>query len=387
MERLLEIRDRLLAVVAPLPGERVALAEAEGRWLSREVAAAVAAPPDTCSAMDGFAVRAAEIEAGAVLRVGQTIFAGARPGPLAPGVADRIFTGAPLPSRADAVVREEAVELDGGRVRFRAPASPGENVRWAGEDVAAGGRALEPGQRLGPRQLALLQAVGVGAVDVVRRPAIALLSTGDEVVTGRVPDSNGAALAGLLRDLGARVERAAIADRVEDLRREIGGALARCDAVVTVGGVSVGARDHVPEALRALGAEVLVHGVPMKPGKPFLFAMAAGRPAICLPGSPAACLAAFEVFGRPALLALAGAARRSRPTFRLRLADPVSGRPGRARLLWARLEPDGRARPVGRDAAQIRGPALADLLLLVPSDAGDLPAGAEVTAWSLADGP
>jgi molybdopterin molybdotransferase len=155
--------------------------------------------------------------------------------------------------------------------------------------------------------------------------------------------------------------------------------------VVTIGGVSVGERDHVPAALARLGAEVRVHGVPMKPGKPFLFALAGGKPVFGLPGSPSACLAAFEAFARPALLALAGAAVRTRPQVRVRLAEPAAGRPGRARLLWARLEPDGRARPLGRDAAQVRGPALADALLVVPSGAGDLAEGAEVTAWLLGD--
>jgi molybdopterin molybdotransferase len=149
--------------------------------------------------------------------------------------------------------------------------------------------------------------------------------------------------------------------------------------------VSIGERDHVPAALAGLGADVRVHGVPMKPGKPFLFALLGATPVLGLPGSPSACLAAFEVFARPALLARAGAARRFRLSVPVRLAEATAGKPGRARLLWARLEGDGRARPLGKDAAQIRGPALADALLLVPADAGDLPAGAEVTAWLLGD--
>ena len=135
--------------------------------------------------------------------------------------------------------------------------------------------------------------------------------------------------------------------------------------------------------LPRLGAKVHVHGVPMKPGKPFLFAMAGRTPVMGLPGSPSACLAAFEVFARPALLALAGAGRTARPALRLRLAAPVSGRPGRARLVWSALEPDGRVRPLGRDAAQVRGPALADALVVLPSEAGELLEGAEVMTWLL----
>jgi molybdopterin molybdotransferase len=182
------------------------------------------------------------------------------------------------------------------------------------------------------------------------------------------------------------VERRAAPDRLDAVVAVLEEALAACDAVVTIGGVSVGERDHVPAALRALGAEVRVHGVPMKPGKPFLFALRGGRPVLGLPGSPSACLVAFEVFARPALLALAGSAVRHRPALRLKLAEPAGGRPGRARLLWARLEPDGRVRPVGRDAAQVRGPALADALLCFEAGEGERPEGAEVTAWLLGDG-
>ncbi|HET6921789.1 MAG TPA: molybdopterin molybdotransferase MoeA, partial [Anaeromyxobacteraceae bacterium] len=222
-------------------------------------------------------------------------------------------------------------------------------------------------------------------VPVRRRPRVALLATGDEVVRGRIPDSNGASVAGLLRSLGAVVSRRAVADDPEVVAAAIGEALAGADAVVTIGGVSVGERDHVPAALGRLGAQVRVHGVPMKPGKPFLFASAGATPVLGLPGSPSACLVAFEVFARPALLRLAGASRLDRRTARLPLAEPVSGRPGRARFLWAALDPDGRVRPLGRDAAQVRGPALADALVRLPEGTGDLGAGEEVEAWLLDD--
>jgi molybdopterin molybdotransferase len=321
-----------------------------------------------------------------VLPAAFTVYAGdLPPRALAAGEAARIFTGATLPAGADAVVREEATRAEGDRVRFLAAARPGENVRRAGEDVAAGTVALAAGTRIGARQAALLAAVAAGEVTVRRRPIVAILSTGDEVVSARTPDSNGVALAALVAALGAIPRRSAVGDRLEEVERALSGALASADAVVTIGGVSVGERDHVPAALARIGADVRVHGVPMKPGKPFLFALAGGRPVLGLPGSPSACLAAFEVFARPALLALAGAARRERTAIPVRLAEPASGRPGRARLLWARLEPGGVARPLGRDTAQIRGPALADALLLVPEDAGDLAAGAEVTAWVLDD--
>jgi molybdopterin molybdotransferase len=389
MQKLLRIRDEILATVSPVGAEDARTEAVLGRYLAAPALARVAAPPYTCSAMDGYAVRAADVPGPCALRLRGAVYAGEAPLALAPSTAMRIFTGAALPGGADAVVREEAARVEpspeGARVRFAAAARPGENVRLAGEDVAAGGLALDAGVRVGARQAALLAAVGATAVSVHRRVRVAVLSTGDEVVSGRTPDSNGAALAALLSAIGAEPLRRAVGDRLDDVARALADALGESDAVLTVGGVSVGERDHVPAALARLGADVRVHGVPMKPGKPFLFALAGGKPVLGLPGSPSACLVAFEVFARPALLALAGAARRERPAVPLRLAEAAAGKPGRARLVWARIEAGGRVRPLGRDAAQIRGPALADALVLVPADAGDLPEGAEVTAWLLDD--
>jgi molybdopterin molybdotransferase len=281
------------------------------------------------------------------------------------------------------VVQEELVDLRGEEAGFRHAARRGENVRAAGEDVAAGGEALPAGTRLGPRARALLAAVGVEEVQVRRRPRVLVLSTGDEIVRGRTPDSNGIAVAGLVAEAGALPTREQVGDQRADVERALAAAIGSADAVITIGGVSVGERDHVPAALAALGADVRVHGVPMKPGKPFLFALAGGRPVLGLPGSPSACLVAFEVFARPVLLRLAGAARLFRPAVRLPVAEPVSGRPGRARFLWAALDGEGRVRPLGRDAAQVRGPALADALVHLPDGTGEIAAGAEVETWLL----
>ncbi|HYG69941.1 MAG TPA: molybdopterin molybdenumtransferase MoeA, partial [Anaeromyxobacteraceae bacterium] len=160
MKRLLAIRDEVEAAVAPVAAEECTLGEAGGRWLAADARAAIAAPPYRCSAMDGYAIRAADVAGPVVLPVRGAIYAGdAAPPPLAPGEAARIFTGGTVPPGADAVVREEAVKREGERARFLAPARPGENVRLAGEDVPAGGLALEAGTRLGPRQRALLAAV------------------------------------------------------------------------------------------------------------------------------------------------------------------------------------------------------------------------------------
>jgi molybdopterin molybdotransferase len=386
MDHLERIRETVLASCSRLAPERVPLARAAGRWLAAPLLAVRAAPPQTCSAMDGYAVRAADVAGEAALPIALTVYAGdAPPGPLAPGTAARVFTGAPLPEGADAVVREEQVREEGGRAAFARPARPGENVRLAGEDVPRGGEALPAGVRLGARQLALAAAVAAGEVEVVRRPRAAIVATGDEVVGGRTPDSNGPALAAALAAAGLAVERRQVGDEIGAVAAELGRALESSDAVVTVGGVSVGVRDHVPAAVERLGGQVLIHGVPMKPGKPFLFGLVQGKPLLGLPGSPSACLVAFEVFARPALLKLAGASRLLRRRARLPLAEPVEGRVGRARFLWARLEGDGRVRPVGRDAAQVRGPALADALLHLPEGTGSLAEGEAVEAWLLED--
>jgi molybdopterin molybdotransferase len=376
----------VIEAIKPIADEEVRTSEAAGRFLAEAPRAARAAPPFACSAMDGYAVRHGDVPGEVELPVRRTIYAGDLPGePVAPGEAVRIFTGAPVPPGADAVVREESTEARGVRVLLRHAARPGENVRAAGEDVAQGAEALPAGIRLGPRQLALLAAVGCERVRVHRAVRVALLATGDEVVKGRTPDTNGVALGGLLAEAGARVERGAVGDDPGALRAALAGAAAAADAIVTIGGVSVGEKDIVAETLRALGAQVLLHGVPMKPGKPFLFALLDGRPVLGLPGSPSACLVAFEVFARPALLRLAGAGHVDRPRAWLPLAAPCAGKPGRARFLWASLDADGSVRPVGRDAAQVRGPALAQALIHVPEGVGDVATGERVETWLLGE--
>ncbi len=367
-----------------VPAERRSLREATGRYLAEGARAVVSAPPYACSAMDGYALRHGDVRAPGELRVREVRYAGDVPGaPLGAGEAVRIFTGAPLPPGADAVVREESTETHGDRVLVRHAVAPGENVRRAGEDVAAGAEALPRGTRIGARQAALLEAVGCTEVVVRRVARVAVVATGDEVVRGRIPDSNGVAVAGLLEDAGLAVRRSAVGDDAVALRHALAAAAESADAVVTVGGVSVGEKDLVARVLAELGAEIRVHGVPMKPGKPFLFARLADRPFLGLPGSPSACLVAFEVFARPLLLAMAGASRTERARVSLPLAAPCEGRPGRARFVWASLDPDGRARPLGRDAAQVRGPALAQALVRIPEGAGDVPEGERVETWLL----
>jgi molybdopterin molybdotransferase len=382
MARLEETRRRVVEAVSPLPAEVVRRLEAGGRWLSEPVRARVAAPPVACSAMDGFALHSDDLGAAQVLRVTATVYAGDPvPPPLRAGEAVRIYTGAPVPENAAAVVPQEAARVDGDRVEVSG-ATRGAHIRPAGEDVLAGQVALDAGRRVNARALGLLAAVGVEELRVVRAPRVAVISTGDELVRGRTPDSNGPTLVALARELGAQVTPVAVGDDLDEVERAIRSAAAAHDAVLTVGGVSVGVKDLVPAALERAGAAVHVHGVPMKPGKPFLFATLGACAVFGLPGSPSACLVAFEVFARPALLRMCGAARPYRSAVKVPLGETLEGRAGRDRFVWARLD-DGRVWPLGKDSAQIRGPALADVLLRVPADTGDVAAGELGEAWLL----
>jgi molybdopterin molybdotransferase len=384
MESVASATEKIAAAIRRLAGEGVPIGEAWGRYLASPLRAERPVPPFTCSAMDGYAVRAADVVPPTRLSVGRTLYAGDAAGPpLGSLEAARIFTGAPLPPLADAVVAQERVDREGNQVLVHRRVAVGENVRRAGEDVEPGEVALESGTRLFARQLGLCAALGVARVEGVLRPRVALLSTGDEIESGRVPDSNSRALVGALESLGARVTARTVADDEGALALAFEEALEAADLVVSTGGVSVGERDLVPRAIGRIGAAIRVHGVALKPGKPFLFAIRQGKPLFGLPGSPSACLVAFEVFARPAVLAMAGAARVRRRALRLPLAEPLEGRPGRARFVWARLDSEGRVRPLGPDIAQIRGPALAEALIALPADEKALGAGAAVECWLL----
>lgn len=384
MTRLDDLRRSVIDAVARLPAEPVGHAFAAGRWLAEPARARFAAPPASCSAMDGFALRAEDLDPAHPLRISRTVYAGdAAPTPIGPGEAVRIFTGAPVPPNAAAVVPQEATRVSGDVVEPKAAVAAGANIRRAGEDVAAGEVALEAGRRLNARALGLCAAVGVEELVVVRAPRVTVISTGDEVVRGRTPDSNGPTLAALVRELGGQVKSLAIGDDLDALEASLRSAAAESDAVITVGGVSVGVKDLVPEALARAGASVRVHGVPMKPGKPFLFATLGAAAVFGLPGSPSACLVAFEVFARPALLRMSGAATPFRPVVVAPLGERLEGRAGRDRFVWARLDGEGRAWPLGKDSAQVRGPAIADLLLRVPADTGDVEQGERGEAWLL----
>jgi molybdopterin molybdotransferase len=331
-----------------LPAERVALGDAVGRVLAQDLRAPAELPAFPASAVDGFAVRAAD--AGKALReVGES--AAGRPfeGRVEPGTTARILTGGVVPDGADTVVMFEEVRIDGHRVTVPAGLTAGSNFHRPGADVKAGERVLTAGTHLGAAELGLAAALGFAELEVYRRPRAVLMSTGDELVEvgkkpgrGQIIDSNRWALLAALREAGVEVRSLGIApDEPEALRRLVVDALEGADVLVTSGGVSVGTHDLVKPMLESLG-NVHVGRVKLKPGKPFTFAtLPAGKLAFGLPGFPVSSLVTFEVFVRPALRKLQGFARLHRPTLPVRLGYDAKATADRTEYQRVTLRRDG----------------------------------------------
>jgi molybdopterin molybdotransferase len=331
-----------------LPAERVPIGDAAGRVLAHEMRAPAQLPAFPASAVDGYALRAAD--SGRSLRVVGESAAG-RPfgSSLEPGTAARILTGGVVPDGADAVVMVEEVRVDGDMVAVPGGLQPGTNFHRPGADVKAGELVLEAGSQLGPAEIGLAAALGLAALDVYRRPRVALMSTGDELVEvgtkpgkGQITDSNRWALLAALREAGADVRILGIApDAPDELRELVVGALETADAIVTSGGVSVGTHDLVKPLLETLGT-VHVGRVKLKPGKPFTFATLPGEKlAFGLPGFPVSSLVTFEVFVRPALRKLQGFARLHRPTLPVRLGYDARATADRTEYQRVTLARDG----------------------------------------------
>ena len=307
-----DARARMLSAAAPLGVETVALEAAVGRVLAAEVTARRNQPPFDASAMDGWAVRAADTPGGLSI-IGESAAGHAFAATLQPGQAVRIFTGAPVPAGADAVVIQEDAARDGETVMVPG-VKPGRHVRDAGMDFRAGQTLLSAGQRLDPWRLTLVAAAGMAAVDVHRRPHIAILATGEEIVapgaearSDQIFDSGTTATVALVRDFGGEPN---LLPRVGDDEAAIARAVERAEAdlVVTLGGASVGDHDLVKPALGRLGLTLEVESISMRPGKPTWFGVLAdGRRVLGLPGNPASALVCAELFLRPLLLALQGA--------------------------------------------------------------------------------
>ena len=309
-----EARGIVLRAVRPLPSETVPIADALGRVLTRDVAAAGDVPPFTNSAMDGFALVAGP--AGRSLAVVGESRAG-RPAEraLGDGEAIRISTGAVVPAGADAVVRVEDTAESDGHVVVRAAVVQGENLRAPGEDVHAGEQLLTAGTPLGPAELGVAVSAGLADVPCARRPRVAVLATGDELVEagaplapGQIHNTNGVALSALAARVGAEVVvRGTVPDDRDATVAALGGALDAADVVLVSGGVSVGPHDHVKPALAGLGVEERFWRVELKPGKPTWFGVRGEQVVFGLPGNPVSALVTFVLFAAPALRALQGA--------------------------------------------------------------------------------
>ena len=393
MADLLSIEEALalvLARVRPLAPERVPLRRAAGRILSEDARSTVDLPPFPSSAMDGYAVRAADLPA--TLPVVARVAAG-RPAdrPLAAGEAMGIATGGVVPEGADAVVPiEVVVEHDNNRVELPPDVAAGENVRPRGGDIAAGEVVVGSGARLSPARLGALAAAGVAEVACARRPRAAVLATGTELRApgeplgpGEVYEANGLILTAQLASAGAEPERLApVADDERAHREAIARGL-EADVLVTSGGVSVGPHDLVRRIEAELGVEEVFWRVAMKPGKPVSFGLRGETLVFGLPGNPVSSLVAFELFVRPALEALQGADD-SGPHWRPgRLAREQRQSPDRDQVVRARSRADGDALALeplsGQESHMIGRAAAADALVLVPHGSGTLAAGSAVS--------
>jgi molybdopterin molybdotransferase len=386
-----EEAQRIIAAhVTPLEPEQISSLTADGRVLAEDVFSDEALPDVPKAAVDGYALRAAD---GLAERrvLGELTAGGVSQIRLTPGTAARIMTGAPLPDGADAVIMVEQTDERDGMLWIKQPLKAGDSVHTIGQDIARGELVLPRGTPLSPAEIGLLATVGRVRVTVYRRPVVAVLATGDEVhepdapaSVGGIRDSNRYALMAAAREAGCEAISLGIArDDKAVQRAAILGGLERADVLLTSGGVSMGTRDLIKPLLAELGT-VHFGRIAFKPGKPTTFATVRGKLVFGLPGYPVSSLVSFEVFVRPALRGLQGAARPDRPRVRVTLGDQIQAPPDRpeyqrAIVAWQ----DGRlvARSTGAQGSSrllsLRG---ANALLLVPGDGRTHPAGAELEA-------
>ncbi|MHB0976626.1 MAG: molybdopterin molybdotransferase MoeA [Candidatus Aquicultorales bacterium] len=396
-EALVEILDN----IKRLPAEEVPVLDALGRTLDEDVLSGIDIPPFDNSAMDGYAVRAEDVAEAtesrpAVLQVLEDLAAGyVASNSIGRGEAVRIMTGAPLPAGADAVVMVERTERSDGQVAVRKPVVRSENVRYAGEDVRAGEIVLGRGKTLKPGDIGMLASVGRASVKAVRRPRVAILSTGDELVgideplaPGKIRNSNAYSLAAQAMEAGAVPVLLGIArDTREDLVAKITAGL-EADMVLTSGGVSVGDYDLVKQVLGEMG-EMVFWKVAMKPAKPLAFGLIEGKPLFGLPGNPTSSMVSFEQFVRPSLLKMSGKTRLTRPVIEVVVDEKIVKKPERRHFLRAILErhDDGvHAKLTGSQGSGIlKSMTLADAFLIVPEGVSVVEPGERLKAQLLSE--
>jgi molybdopterin molybdotransferase len=390
-----EALDRIAAHTAPVGRtEAVSLDRAFGRILAQPVRSRSMAPAFDNAAMDGYAIATSALTGAGpwVLPVVARVPAGqAVTTPVDGAVAARIFTGAPIPSGADAVVMQEDVQRDGDVIHLSRRPEPGLNIRRAGSDMASGATVLDKGRRLGPREIAACAAAGAGILRVRRRLRVALLVTGDEVrraggacEAAQIWDVNTPMLMASLASAGVEIIASAHGvDSLAGLVNQLGDLAAHADLVITTGGISVGEEDHVKPAVMALGGETLFSGVAIKPGKPVSVGRVCKAYWLGLPGNPVSAFVTWQVFGLALIRALSGEG--PIPTRRhVVTASPIRRKPGRCELrpvTLAGVDAQGREIVRFEDAthsARVGLLSRADGLMFLPADAECLPAGALV---------
>jgi molybdopterin molybdotransferase len=390
---LADVQREILGAVAPLAPVTVPVRDALGLVTTRDVIAGEAVPPFANTAMDGYAVRAADTagagpEAPVRLTVAGELPAGRAPTrPVGKGEAIRIMTGAPMPDGADSVVMVEYTERDGDAVQVLRAARPGDHVRAAGGDLAAGDLVFPAGTALGPAHLGVLTSSSFEDVEVVPRARVGVLSTGDELVErgplrpGQIRDSNRPMLLGQVVDAGADAADLGLAPDDESIiTRTLEDALASCDAVLTSGGVSVGDFDYVKSALGRLG-RMQSWQVAIKPAKPLAFGVIDRTPVFGLPGNPVSSLVSFELFARPALLLMMGHAACFRPEVTATAERAMPRKPdGKLHLDRVRVRAEGDSWLAARTGEQasnvLSATAAANGLTLLPDGDGVAEGGA-----------
>ncbi|MHB8058283.1 MAG: molybdopterin molybdotransferase MoeA [Desulfuromonadaceae bacterium] len=386
-----DARRIILDSVAPLGVERVELLESPGRVIAEDVVAPWNMPFCDNSAMDGYAVRAGDCAAiPAVLKITGYIPAGGDiTGPVEPGCAIRIMTGAPIPPGCDAVVPVE--ETDGGResVTITAPVTLRQHIRFTGEDVPGGETIITAGTLIRPQEISMLASFAKVFVPVYRKARVAILSTGDELTElgeplaqGKIVNSNALSLAAAVKEIGAIPMILGIArDNHESHREKMAEGL-KADALITSAGVSAGDRDLVREVLTELGMKQVFWRVDIKPGGPTAFGLYENKPVFCLPGNPVSTMVTFEEFARPALLKMMGHKRVIKPFIKAVLQNNVSKKPGKIHFLRVRLaSSEGRylAYSSGdQNTGILKTMLLADAMAVLPADRTTFAAGEEV---------
>ncbi len=393
---LSEARTRILAKIAPLPAEQVPITQGLGRVLAADVVARVTHPPVAVSAMDGWAVRTADIASFPVTltRIGEAPAGRPFMGAVGPGQAVRIFTGGALPDGADTVVVQEDADDHGATVTCKDGGGPGRWVRPAGQDFATGDVGVPAGRKLTVRDIALAASMNVPWLKVRRRPRVSILATGDEVVMpgdmlapGQIVSSNSLALSALVRQLGGEAVDLGIAGDSTDSLSALIAAASGTDLLVTIGGASVGEHDLVRSALGAAGLELDFWKIAMRPGKPLMFGRMGGVPVIGLPGNPVSALVCAWLFLRPLLLGLQGLPTDDAVRDAM-LARDMGPNDGRADFIRARLAVDGQGREVAepfpkQDSGMLSRLAWADCLILRAPHAPAVKAGEMVRIMPL----